>query len=202
MSKDLKINVRETWLVEICAALFQDVIAPKMPEGWEIPPIRVSVGFCSNRENSNIAASMLPKEMSGDGINQIFVSPTEENSEIIIGSLAHELCHVTDNGLSGHLGHFKKLSLAIDLIGPRTATTMGDILKKQARDLIAAYGDIPHSKVKMEGRKKQTTRMIKITCHAADCGAVFRASKKYSSFIDYTSSCPFCGSTGTLNVEE
>jgi len=120
------------------------------------------------------------------------MSPVESDSLNMLATLTHELIHYTDNCASGHKGHFAKTARAAGLIGKLTATQAGPELTQQLQHIIDAYGPIPHAALTPanSGKKKQTTRMIKVTCK--NCGFNFRASAKQINMLHDKSTCPAC----------
>jgi len=184
---------RETWLTECAQFILDDLITPhcQLPE----TPFRVSVGFPSGK-TSRVLAQCWKREASSDGHNEIFVSPTADDSLEILASLTHELVHYSDNCESGHQNHFARVARAVGLEGKLTATTAGPALKAQLQRYVDLLGPIPHGKLDAtkSGKKKQGTRMLKVAC--SDCGFHFRTTDKHIDAMIYTD-CLAC-ETGTL----
>src|SRR5690606_21724530 len=107
----------------------------------------------------------------------IFLRPSlQADSRRIAGVLVHELVHA-----AGHWDHkagFRKVATGLGLEGPMTATTEGDAFYEWADPIIERLGAFPGAALDglalAGGKKKQSTRMIKVEC--GDCGWGFRAS--------------------------
>jgi hypothetical protein len=112
--------------------------------------------------------------------------------------LVHELVHAVDDCKSGHKKPFVTAARAVGLEGKPTATHAGPALLVALQGLASTLGPYPHSQLNLSGRKKQTTRMIKVECD--DCGGVYRTTRQW---IDqaHELTCPFCQSD-SVKVEE
>lgn len=188
---------REAWLTEAAGLILDERIAPHAdtPVGRQF---RISIGFPSGKP-SKIAAQCWRAAASADGVNEIFVSPTVDNSIEILGSLAHELVHYVDDCESGHKHHFARVARAIGLEGKLTATHPGAKLTDYLQSIVNLLGPIPHAKLtySKSGRKTQGTRMLKVECSA--CGFTFRATRTHTDRITASSPCPACHNVGTLD---
>lgn len=191
---------REEWLTEASYFIIDDIMSDFLPEDFEPPKIRISVGFLSNKATKAIAVCY-KKEASTDGTNEIFVTPTMDDTLQILGALTHELIHAMDNCESGHQHFFAKLARQVGLEGKLTATYAGEQLTAKLQDIIDTLGNIPHSKLDLTiAKKKQTTRMVKVTCNR--CDFTFRTTKKHIENIDSAhTTCPACMSYATLIIE-
>jgi hypothetical protein len=187
-------TTREDWLTEAAHYILDDLLMPLTTK--ERPPFRVSVGFTGARSSKAIASCFV-RAASGDGHNEIFVSPEHNDSLAVLASLVHELIHAIDDCQSGHRGGFAKLARTAGLEGPLTATVAGEWLKNWLQEnIVAALGPIPHAPLVLsKARKKQSTRMLKLNC--SQCGWHFRASQKN---VDAMTSCDClaCGEIATL----
>jgi len=198
MSNPINNLDRETWLTEQAQFILDDIIALHSP----IPtdrPFRISIGFPSGRP-SKVLAQCWKAKASADNTNEIFVSPTVDDSIEILAALAHELIHYTDDCESGHQHHFAKVARAIGLEGKLTATVAGPTLTEQLQQYVDLLGPIPHAKLDANesGKKKQGTRMLKVECDC--CGFAFRATQKHIDSIQFTD-CLACNN-GTLQLPE
>jgi hypothetical protein len=170
---ELKID-RETWLTECAQFILDDLISPHCT--LPTTGYRISIGFPSGR-TSKVLAQCWKHEASADGVNEIFVSPTVDDSSEILAALTHELVHYADNCESGHKHHFARVARLVGLEGKLTATFAGHALTEQLQEYINLLGHIPHAKLDatLNGKKKQTTRMIKVEC--GTCGWSFRTTQ-------------------------
>ena len=194
---------RESWLTEAAQFILDDIIAPHYPTQID-RPYRISIGFPSGKP-SKVLAQCWKSEASADNTNEIFVSPTVEDSTEILAALTHELIHYTDNNASGHKNHFAKLAREVGLAGKLTATTAGPELSDKLTTIIDLLGNIPHAALdaSRSGKKKQGTRMLKIECTV--CTFAFRATqtqidKLPTSYGETLADCPACGRSETLTV--
>jgi hypothetical protein len=58
-----------------------------------------------------------------------------------------------------------------------TATVAGPVLREWIESKIEALGEMPYGSLNLDGRKKQSTRMIKVEC--VDCGYTLRTTQKW-----------------------
>lgn len=181
---------REAWLTEAAGLIIDELISPLC----DIPkrPYRISVGFPSGKV-SKVIAQCWVSGASDDGTNEIFVSPAIDDSLEVLEAVVHELIHYTDDCESGHKGHFARVARQVGLVGKLTATKAGGGLVSSLQQYIALLGDIPHAKItpSKSGIKKQTTRMLKVSCNA--CDFMCRATQKNIDKIIYPD-CPACES--------
>lgn len=165
---------REQWLqkaIKICnTKLFKQ-------SGYEIPAIKVSVGFPGGGSSGKAIGQHWHPEASDDKLGSIFISPVLDEADDVLGTLVHELVHAVVGNEAGHGPEFKKCALAVGLVGKMRATTAGDELKQFFVVVIEKIGEYPHRKLNLAMRpvKKQTTRMIK--CECPDCGYIARTAK-------------------------
>jgi len=174
-----KYATRESWLQHFVEALrpwFRERANVELPE-----KVNVSVGWPSARalsgKNRRIGECWLPPGKTP----HIFISPLMDDEIEILGVLVHELIHAM--GIGGHKLDFKKIAVAVGLEGKMTATEISDVLEKHLRALLdeEAIGEMPHEKIHAEGRpiKKQTTRLLKVSCIDPDCGYIARVTRKW-----------------------
>jgi hypothetical protein len=168
-------ETRESWLtaaVEAMRPWFADVGAP-LPE-----KIRVSCAW-SKRASADAIAWCWKSEASGDGHNELMVSPELADPIRVLAGLGHELVHASDNGASKHSGHFRTTALALGLTGKMTHTTAGPELAERLGNLSSELGPYPHAKLTPALQiSKQTTRMLKAQC--PDDGYTVRLTKKWA----------------------
>jgi hypothetical protein len=130
-----------------------------------VPEVRLSVGFPGGARTSARKAigQYWPSQAARDGVPQVFISPVLEAPGDVLATLVHELVHAV-HPTAGHKGPFKALALALGLTGKMTATVAGPGLEVQLRVLAEELGPYPHGKLSLADRKKQTTRMLKVSC--------------------------------------
>lgn len=179
--KQNKANIhqtREQWLeaaVRLMAPLFEE-------KDYTVPAVRVSCSFPSVRAlaaKKRRGGECWGKEITVDGVPQIFISPLIKDSVEVLAILVHEVVHAVVGSAAKHGGKFKKCALAVGLEGKMTSTVAGDELVEIAKEWIKELGDYPHPGLKPGQRpeKKQTTRMVK--CECEECGYSLRTSRKW-----------------------
>ena len=169
---------REDWLGRMV-----DALRPTFAEnGHPLPArIRVSCGWPSRSALSGKAQRIgeaWSHRCSDDGAHETFLSPVLADPVEVGAVLVHELVHHAVGVECGHKGPFRTLALAVGLTGRMTATTAGDDLQRRLHDLAEQLGPYPHAKLTgASGRKKQTTRMLKVSCDA--CGCIVRMTRQW-----------------------
>jgi hypothetical protein len=169
-------QTREAWLID-AINLFRSELFKQ--HGLKIPDVRVSMGLPHGRNSKKIIGQCWNSKSSVDKKISIFITPTIDDSALILSTLAHELIHAHLDNKHGHKAPFKRIALTIGLEGKMTATTAGPELKAYIKKMISKFGDIPHARLNLNARpsKKQTTRMIKMECE--DCGYIVRTAFKH-----------------------
>lgn len=164
---------REEWLMRAV-----DLLRPIFAErGYVIPDnVKTTVGFPSAGGRGKNIGECHCSTMSAGGFHETFISPRLEDPTRVLGVLVHELGHATVGVKHGHRAPFKKFCLALCLEGKPTATTEGEAFRKMISPILAELGPFPHKALDLSGKKKQTTRMLKVECPC--CGFTFRAARK------------------------
>lgn len=203
-------TAREAWLQAAIEALrprFQEI-------GYLLPDrVHVSVGFphCGVQgENSVILAVTYSREVSTEGVNEVFISPTLDDAPRVLDVLLHELVHVALNNEDGHKARFKDCATLLGLEGPMTATTAGIVLAAEMVALADSLGEYPHKSMDLSlfrvrvpagapglpvpvgprvssGPRTQGTRQLKIVCDC--CGYTARTTRKWLDTGNLR--CPF-----------
>lgn len=180
---------REQWISESIGSLrsdFEDI-------GHTLPDvIRATVGWTSKGLRSKRIGECWYPAAVGDGVPELFITPTITDGARVLDILAHELTHVVAGPDAQHGPEFKRIATAIGLTGRMTATVAGPEFELRAGEILDVLGPYPHPGITPgvggTTHKKQSTRMLKLECPA--CGYVARTSQKW---IDYgLPTCP-CG---------
>src|SRR5262249_11715716 len=164
------IATREEWLGALV-----DALRPTFAElGYPLPErIRVACGWPSKSALSSKAKRIgeaWSAKCSADGAHETFLSPCLADPVEGGAVLVHELVHHAVGVEHGHKGPFTRCAKAIGLVGPMRATTAGPELTRRLHALAESIGEYPHGAlVAGNGRKKQTTRMLKVTCDECGC---------------------------------
>lgn len=140
---------REAWLlfaVDAVAPIFQK-------KGFEVPRVRVSCAIPATSVRGSAVGQCWGRNMSEDGVNEIFISPVHANSLEVLDTLVHELVHAVDDCEHRHGPEFKKIALAIGLHGKMREASAGPELKLQlgqvAKSLEDKWGPYPHAKLRV-----------------------------------------------------
>lgn len=181
-------TARHAWLEKATVQLRKLFIA----KGYTVPTnVRVSIGWPRGSHGKARAIGQCwGVTSSHDKFNEVFISPelghfgarsTEESTRAIsvkiIGVLAHELAHAAVGVAASHGSVFKRCATAIGLTGKMTATEEGPEFVEWANKLIKKLGGYPSGGLIHNSGTKQTTRMIKCSCH--HCGYTARVSRKW-----------------------
>lgn len=193
--KNTKPTTREEWLQR-----FIEAARPKFKElGHPLPKkVRCSVGFPSTGKRSRTIGECWQSSASGDKVSEIFIRPSlQDDASRIADVLTHELIHAV--GITGHAADFKKLAHGLGLTGKMTATVAGEGWHEWADPIVKSLGKFPGAKLSSDqlvgGKKKQTTRMIKLECD--ECGWLCRTTEKHIDEHD-PMTCPLLGCGGEL----
>lgn len=185
---------RETYLSQAITALrpkFKAIGAP-LPTN-----LKVTTGFPSKsagRASRQRVGEFWDASASADNMHNILISPVLDDPIQVLGVLVHELVHAAVGVEAGHGPNFKRRALAIGLEGKMTATTTGKELSAYLEILSIRLGAYPHGALR-PNHKKQTARMIKVTCDDIVCGMVFRTSRRWIDEAPDGFNCPSCGSS-------
>lgn len=184
---------REAWLARLV-----DVLRPEfVRHGHPLPDrIRVACGWPSKSATSSRnrrIGEAWSQRASADGAHETFLSPCLADPVEVGAVLVHELVHHAVGVEHGHKGPFAKLAKAVGLAGKMTATVAGPELAARLHGLAEWLGPYPHGMLSAgEGRKKQSTRMLKVTC--AECGCIARMTRQWLDDVG----APTCGCGGEM----
>lgn len=181
---------REAWLTRLVDTMREELFAP---HGYTVPEAtRISVGW--PRGSRKAIGQCWPAPASADGHHEIFISPALSDAMEVSATVAHELAHASLPDEVGHNGPFVKCVRAIGLDGKPTATRAGDAFKAWAIPVLEKLGPYPHGRLSAmdgPGRKKQSTRMLKLHCLAcADARAPYIARMSAQTIKRGTPICP------------
>tara|TARA_R100001594_G_C4014699_1_gene257793 strand:- start:489 stop:1076 length:588 start_codon:yes stop_codon:yes gene_type:complete len=193
---------RETWLNNSIAYLQREVF-----DGIEIPKdVQLTCGWPSKggTAKQQTQGQCWSRINSKAGVNEVFISPTIDNSIETLGILVHELIHAVDDCKSGHKKAFKDMALAVGLEGKMRSTEIGESLRLKLESIVKELGEYPHKELTPPG-PKQKSRQLKLECR--DCGVenskgkvdptIWRMSKLHQDRAVY---CPCCGSENIERV--
>jgi hypothetical protein len=178
---------REEWLNKVLhrhvAKLLKDKAGVTLPKDC-----KVSVGFPGGGSARSRIGECWPRVRSSIGVNEIFLNPSMRDVPKLVDVLVHESIHAADDCASGHRGFFRKTALAVGLTGKMKSTVAGPELQKWIAEVIAKMPAFDYGSLDLTGRKKQTTRQLKLSCD--ECGAIWRMSAQW---VELVKCCPCCG---------
>ena len=169
-------QTREDYL-HTAAELLSEYHLQKLGYAPESGTYRISCGFARGRQRKDLV--VFKREQSTANVNEIFISPHESDTHTVLTLLARGLTKAARD--CAHAG-----SLSAD-----QQTIEG--LDKVCEMVELAAGPYPHAAVKKP--PKGDTRQLKCSCN--DCGAVWRASRKW---VDRMNCCPCCVS-GNIELD-
>lgn len=108
--------------------------------GYDVPPVKVTLGFTSKGLRSSTVGECWPRGASTSDINHIFISPANTSSEGIISTLIHECIHAIDNCEHGHGKEFKSIALKVGFKVPMRSTPASDELKQRIAGILGRIG--------------------------------------------------------------
>mgnify|MGYP003147720132 CR=1 FL=1 len=201
MGKKIIIN-RETWLEDAKSEIKTRFKSSGHPfKAKDLKGIKVTTSFpiSSKVTKGNGATAPIGQCCYDYNSNtEILISPllggkTIDESVQVLQVLTHELVHAYLGAGFGHGAKFKKIATAVGLVGKMTATVAGEDFTKWAKEIIKKIGKFPHEKFDISGKKKQTTRMVKVIC---DSGIGGCDSKWYASRAQWAKGLGACDVIG------
>lgn len=142
---------REAWLIDAARIIKQDIFAPL---GYDVPTIRLSVGFPGGGSKRNRIGECWAKSAASDNINNIFISPIVADSHDVLATLVHEMVHAIDDCQNGHRAPFASIAKVVGLEGKMTATVAGEDLKVRLSQIITDLGEIPNGHLTVPSKVK------------------------------------------------
>ena len=170
MSLVNRYETREEWFTEAVLLIDAQIFAPVMDGVIPDLPYRVSCSFPGGPgKKKGVVGQCWSPSASGDGTTEIFISPVEDRAVEVLDTLTHENVHRIVGCKHGHKAPFKRLALKVGLEGKMTSTHAGEALREKLAELAEELGTYPHAKiVPGEGKKKQSTRLLKVVCTECD----------------------------------
>lgn len=166
---------REAWLTKAATLAAKNIFA------LDLPAMRVSCGFpatgATAKRRRRVGECWNPSTSEAE-VSEVFISPLVHDAYEVVGILVHEMIHAY-HPEAGHKGAFITMAQDIGLVGPWTATSIGDDLKLAIEHgVLAKLPDYPHAKMTVGTKEKtQSTRMLKAEC--PDDGYTVRLTRKW-----------------------
>jgi hypothetical protein len=154
---------REEWLQTLTERM----------RGWyggELPEtVHVSVGFPSSGMCGKAMGECWHAQASADSAPQVYVHPKIADATEVAAIMAHELVHACRPDAK-HGPAFKALATRVGLTGRMTSTVASDALRDRLAAIVDEIGPYPHPclSAHSSGRKKQSTRLLKVQCPGCD----------------------------------
>jgi hypothetical protein len=134
--------------------------------------IHFSIAFTFGGGRSKAIGEAWDPTASDDGFANIIVRADRHEPVDVLAILVHELVHTAVGVSVGHGKQFKRLALAVGLVGKIRSTQAGEPLKVELAKVIETIGPLPHGKLNWDGKSnkppKQAARNIKFWCPACE----------------------------------
>lgn len=173
-----RFETREEWLNLLVGTLrdpFKRIGAP-LPRR-----LRIAIGFPSSGNRGKAIGECWTDTSSADAHFEIFIRPDQADELEVAAILTHELTHAAVGIAAGHGPKFRRVAVALGLVGKMKATRPGPEFVKLVAPALKSLGRIPHATLNADtastGRKKQSTRLIKCSCET--CGYTTRTARKW-----------------------
>jgi len=179
-------QLREWWLEQASRFL----IAHMAQHGLAAPSVRVSCGWPSRGgvgSRAVVIGQCFSPQVCADGRSHIFISPRIAESMTVLGTLLHELIHASVGCQHGHGKVFSQAARRVGLVGPPTATTVGDSLRPLLTSYIERAGAYPHAAIHLQPKEKVGSRLRLYQCRCSSLVKVRVASN------DFAARCERCG---------
>jgi hypothetical protein len=177
---------REAWLQAAASFLMDHLVARDLPRvevrvscGW---PVRGGVA-----RRRTVIGQCFPPTSSRDGKPQIFISPLLSDSIDVLGVLLHELIHASFGCRFGHGKESSQAARSAGLVGPPTATTVGDVLRPLLVGYVEQVGPYPHAAITVKPKDKVGSRLRLYQCGCEPAVKVRVASDTFQA------RCLVCG---------
>lgn len=167
---------RENWLSNAVKAL-----EPRfLKAGYAIPPVKASCGWPASSSPRTTLGQCWPRERSGHGVNEIFISPKLDDPVEVLDTLVHELVHAIDDCHSAHGPDFKSIAQCAGLEGPARSARAGEELRVHLMSLAEMLGPYPHKAIVFPPVKASKSKRNKAKCMS--CGYEVSLIKKWNSY--------------------
>src|SRR6266702_3979850 len=186
MEQQALTQYREAWLQAAASFLLQHMVEHGLP----LVEVRVSCGWPSRGGlalRSIVIGQCFASSACQDGKPQIFISPRLAESIQVLGTLLHELVHAAVGCESGHRKEFSQAARKVGLVGPPTATKVGEALRPLLEVYIERVGGYPHAAIRPQQKARVGSRLRLYHCQCASPVKVRVASDAFQA------RCVVCG---------
>ncbi len=183
---------REAWLTEM-ARLIEPLFGGMRNA---IKPYRVTCGFpskCATSPKARRIGECHGAKASGDGVHELFISPTLEEVVDVGGTVAHELIHVAAGLEAAHGRKFVAMGNRIGLTqGKATSLSPGKDMADTIRKFGEKLGPYPHKALSVSSKPKGAPTTEKLVCTECECSITI--SFKWLTEAGF----PTCGCGGEM----
>ena len=189
----MKIN-REQWLKRATTVFRREwkklgVVVPA--------DVQVSCGFPGGGNVLRRIGECWPRRRSTAGVNQVFISPTQGASRMVLGILGYELLHAADDCKSGHGKVFNANSLKVGYSGGRLSLPSSAESVELVTKILNKLGEYPHAALNADKRKqKLKDGLQKYECEVC-ADVLYSTAKKVEMF-----GVPCCRECGVAMVSQ
>lgn len=149
-------------------------------EGYEVPPIRVHLGWTSAGLRTTRIGECWPRSSAEDGVNSIFITTQLKTPVSVLDVLMHEMVHAVDDCTHKHGKVFAVIGRRVGLVGPpwRSAGA-GEPLLEMLSDIAEPLGYLPYSPLRPPVPVSRELRSGRAICPL--CGYSCRTLSEWSS---------------------
>ena len=176
-----KQQIREQWFIDVLPRLQEKVF-----KEHKFPDVAISCGPC----RGNAIGCCYHKESSEVKRAEIFIDPSQVDTQKVLGILVHELIHAILPDGESHGRGFRKMMKYVGLVGKATATGESEELKSILNDIVTVVGEYPHHKLNTKVRKRGANRAKFINFICYNDGYQLKTKDIYAE--QATPNCPIC----------
>lgn len=168
-------------------------LAPKFKAAQaELPDVQINTSFPGGSRGGKKRIGEYWSISPEREIGVVFVSPRLATGVEALATLAHELIHASDDGASGHRGHFARVAKEIGFVGPMQNPTPSPeltLLFEEIEEYLGVWSELHIAVDPGTNPKADTNRNLKAECPS--CGW-----KLNTSMTRIMQGLPFCGAHG------
>ena len=133
--------------------------------GITVPDCRISMGYGGVNYEKKVRGVCWHKTCDAAGLNQIFITPTVDDTATILAILLHELVHAALNAVDDpewnhHGGKFAEYAMRMGLCAPFTTATPDVPTLAQFMVIAAELGEFPHAALKVPDRAEIKRELV------------------------------------------
>jgi hypothetical protein len=181
------VTQREAWLTKAA----EGIRGAWSVQGVTVPAdVKVTCGFPGGGSPRRRIGECWPRARSAAQLNEVFISPTLDDTLLVLDVLGHELLHAVDDCASGHGAAFSKNSRRVGYSGGKQSAVATEQARALVERLAKALGPYPHARVVLTAKKRNASSGLhKVECGCGNCA--YMTAKKLEEF-----GFPSCGTCG------